>query len=363
MKKYDLIIIGGGPAGLRAALEAASHQVKTLIIERSHELGGQLLKQTHKFFGSALQYASVRGFDIAKKLIEEVRSHKDYIDVVTDTTVIAFYPDKVITTLHIEKYDKYTADAFIIATGASEKYLAFENNDLPGIYGAGAVQTLMNQYGVMPGKQVVMVGSGNIGLIVSYQLIQAGVKVACIIEASNKIGGYAVHASKIRRLGIPIYTSRTIKRAEGTSKIERVETIGLDSSWKQIPGTEISFEADTLCISVGLSPMHQLLSMVGITMKYIKELGGKVPVTDNTHQTSMKGVFVCGDVSGIEEASSAMVEGSLSGIYASIYLNKPKLDDDSRLHELHQQLDSLRNGPFGVKTRIGMEKLGREDHA
>ncbi|MGD9910365.1 MAG: NAD(P)/FAD-dependent oxidoreductase [Candidatus Izemoplasmatales bacterium] len=363
MKKYDLIIVGGGPAGLRAALEAASHEVKTLIIERSHELGGQLLKQTHKFFGSALQFASVRGFDIAKILIDKVSSNHQYIDVLTDTTVIAFYPDRVITTLRFDKYEKYTADAFIIATGASEKYLAFENNDLPGIYGAGAVQTLMNQYGVMPGKKVVMVGSGNIGLIVSYQLVQAGVKVMCIIEASSQIGGYSVHASKIRRLGIPIYTSRTIKRAEGTSKIERVETIGLDRTWAQIPGTEMSFDADTLCISVGLSPMHQLLSMVGIKMKYIKELGGKVPVIDETHQTSMKGVYVCGDVSGIEEASSAMVEGSLTGIYASIYLNKPGQDDEAKLIELHQQLDSLRNGPFGAKTRIGMEKLGREDHA
>jgi len=363
MKKYELIIIGGGPAGLRAAIEAANHQVKTLLIERSHELGGQLIKQTHKFFGSKLQYASKRGFDIAKILVDQVLSLHQYIEIMTDTTVVALYPDKVITTLHFDQYQKFTSDAYIIATGASEKYLAFKNNDLPGIYGAGAVQTLMNQYGVMPGKKVVMVGSGNIGLIVSYQLVQAGVEVLAIIEASNKIGGYAVHASKIRRLGIPILTSRTVKRAMGKDRLESVETIGLDEHWNEIPGSEMIYTTDTLCISVGLSPMHQLLSMSGVQMKYIKELGGKVPIVNHHHETSISGVFVCGDVSGIEEASSAMVEGSLSGIYASNYLGKSLASDNELQDNLHLQLESLRNGPFGVKTKIGLEKLGRENHA
>lgn len=121
------------------------------------------------------------------------------------------YPDYMITVYRENQYLKYKASSIIIATGASEKFLAFENNDLPGIYGAGAVQTLMNQYGIMPAQEVVMVGSGNIGLIVSYQLIQAGVKVKAVLEASSHIGGYLVHAAKLVRLGVPILTRTTVK--------------------------------------------------------------------------------------------------------------------------------------------------------
>ena len=125
--------------------------------------------------------------------------------------------------LHDDKYIKVQSKAIVIATGASEKVLAFPNNDLPGIYGAGAVQTLMNVNGVLPGTDVVMVGSGNIGLIVSYQLMQAGVNVKCVIEASDKIGGYKVHASKLKRLGVDILTSHSVKRAFGTECLESIE--------------------------------------------------------------------------------------------------------------------------------------------
>jgi sarcosine oxidase, subunit alpha len=126
----------------------------------------------------------------------------------------------------------------IIATGASEKFLGFPNNDLPGIYGAGAVQTLMNVYGVKPGNNVLMVGAGNIGLIVSYQLMQAGVNVEGIVEAAPRIGGYLVHASKIRRMGVPIYTSHTVKEAHGTDTLTGATIIQLDETWQPIPGTE-----------------------------------------------------------------------------------------------------------------------------
>src|SRR5690606_3786622 len=128
------------------------------------------------------------------------------IDIKLNATVLGIYEDGVVTLEEDDKYFKVKPKSIIVSTGASEKTLAFPNNDLPGIYGAGAVQTLMNVYGIKPGNKVLMVGSGNIGLIVSYQLTQAGVKVAGIVEASSNIGGYLVHASKIRRLGIPIYT-------------------------------------------------------------------------------------------------------------------------------------------------------------
>ncbi|MBN2300386.1 MAG: FAD-dependent oxidoreductase [Acholeplasmataceae bacterium] len=356
MIKRDLIIIGGGPSGLCAAKTALESGLSVSIIERSPDVGGQLVKQTHKFFGSKEQYAKTRGFDIAKKLISDLENYSN-LEIMTNATVVGLYKDKVLTILHNHKYIRYHADSIIVATGASEKFLSFENNDLPGIYGAGAVQTLMNLYGVLPGKEVVMVGSGNIGLIVSYQLLQAGVKVKAILEAAPTIGGYKVHASKITRLGVPILTSTTVKRALGNEAIEAIETVSLDENWQEISYTTQKIDVDALCISVGLTPMHQLLSMAGVKTKFVPELGGYVPIIDETHQTTTDSIFVCGDVVGIEEASSAMMEGYLTGLFVSRHVNKshPRLDELIAYYK--NQLDMLRNGPFGVKTKIGLTKL------
>lgn len=362
MKKYSLVIIGGGPAGLSAAKVAAEAGLSSLIIERDYKLGGQLVKQTHMFFGSEKQYAKTRGINIAQILINDVLQHQDKIEIMKNTSVVGLYPDKVLTILQDEKYSKIAFDALIVATGASEKFLAFENNDLPGIYGAGAVQTLMNVHGVLPGEKVVMIGSGNIGLIVSYQLLQAGVNVVKVLEAAPTIGGYKVHASKLKRLGVDILTRHSIKKAIGKDKLEKIVISKLDDNWNFIEGTETEIETDALCISVGLSPMGNLLSMIGAEMKYISKLGGLVPVIDHHHETTIKNVYVAGDVCGVEEASSAIVEGYLTGLLVSERLGfkHPKYDD--LYEDFSKQLYNLRSGPFGVRTLEGLAELRGETH-
>jgi len=235
MKTTHIAIVGGGPAGLCAAISAASSGAKVTVIERSDRLGGQLVKQTHMFFGSEKQYASTRGIDIPNILLNELEKYKNNIEIIRNTNVVGLYEDGILTLLeNEEKYYKIKPSAVIVATGASEKFLAFENNDLPGIYGAGAVQTLMNVYGVRPGNKVLMVGAGNIGLIVSYQLMQAGVHVEAIIDAAPKIGGYHVHASKIRRMGIPIMTRHTVIKAIGHDFLEKAVICQLDDKWNPI---------------------------------------------------------------------------------------------------------------------------------
>ena len=362
MLSKDLVIIGGGPAGLCAAINAANAGVSSLIIDRNPMLGGQLIKQTHMFFGSEKQYAKTRGIDIAKRLIKEVEENP-LIEVWKNSTVVGLYSDKVITVLKEEEYLKIQTKAIVVATGASEKSLAFENNDLPGIYGAGAVQTLMNVYGVKPGNKILMVGSGNIGLIVSYQLMQAGVKVLGVIEAAGNIGGFKVHASKLRRYGVPIYTNTTIKRAIGKDKVEQVETVKLNDKWEMIAGSEEIFDVDALCIAVGLTPMTSLLSMIECDMKYVSELGGVVPVLSSDNETSISGIFACGDASSVEEASSAIVEGKLVGLVASKYLGGIHPEYEKLKQEYLADLDNLRSGPFGEKIRVGYQKLGGPNHA
>lgn len=354
MIKTDIVVVGGGPAGLCSAIEAAKTGANIILIERSDILGGQLTKQTHKFFGSKQQYAATRGIDIAKIFINEINSYKN-ITVWTNATVIGRYEDGVLTVEKGQKYEKIVPKAIVIATGASEKFLPFKNNDLPGIYGAGAVQTLMNLYGVVPASEVVMVGAGNIGLIVSYQLMQAGVKVKAILCTGPVIGGYLVHASKVRRMGVPIMTSTTVERANGTDRLESVTLIKLDENRKRIEGSQFDIKCDNLCISVGLSPLCELFWQAGCDMRYIASLGGYVPSRNKHLQTSIPQIFVAGDAAGVEEASAAMVEGRIAGLSAAKYLGFN--EDKKALDNYFSQLESLRSGDAGIKIRDGLSKI------
>ncbi len=358
MKMTDIAIIGGGPAGLSAAIYAASLGVKITLIDDGLELGGQLIKQTHKFFGSEKQFAGIRGIEIAKKMIQDIKEY-DNVEVIANATVTGYYEDDVITIVqgvNGDIFKKLKANRIILATGASENMLPFVNNDLPGVYGAGAVQTLMNLYGVVPGNNILMVGAGNIGLIVSYQLLQAGIKVAAIVEALPNIGGYLVHASKIRRLGVPIYTSHTLKEVYGTDCVEKVVISEINKDFEFLPGTEKELKVDTICLAVGLSPLSDLLWQAGCQMEYIPELCGYVVLRDDNMKTTKDQIYIAGDVAGIEEASSAMLEGQIAGLNAAVSLGY-KCDNYKKQDEkLKAELKELRDNPLSEKIKIGIEK-------
>lgn len=361
MKETDLLIIGGGPAGLCAAGMAAECGARVLVLERNPKMGGQLVKQTHMFFGSEKQHASTRGIDIADMLLKKLAAFEN-AELMASATAVGLYEDGVCTALYKEEnYFKIKPRAVLAATGAYERPLAFPNNDLPGIYGAGAVQTLMNVYGVKPGARALMVGAGNIGLIVSYQLMQAGVKVVAILDAAPKIGGYLVHASKVARMGVPILTSHTVKRAIGETELRAAEIAAVDENFRPIPGTEQTFEIDTMCVAVGLSPLTELLEMRGCEMRYVPQLGGSVPQRNEFYETSIENVFVAGDASGIEEASAAMVEGSLAGLCASAKLGFVHPHYALLCKELNEQLAVLRSGPTGKHIRDGVETVVRKE--
>lgn len=350
--------MGGGPAGLSAAIEAARAGAKVLIIDDGLRLGGQLIKQTHKFFGSKEEYAGTRGFRIADLLLEELERYKDKVEAIIDTTVTGYYSDDGVfgALTGEEKYFKVKPKKTIVATGAYERTIPVPNCDLPGVYGAGAVQTLMNVYGVKPGEKALMVGAGNIGLIISYQLAQAGVKVQAVVEAMPKIGGYLVHASKIRRIGIPIYTSHTIKEIHGKEHVEGATIVQVDERWEPIPKTEKYIEADLICLAVGLSPLIELLWQAGCEMKYVPELGGYVPIRNREMRTSHPDFYVAGDAAAIEEASTAMIEGRIAGLCAAASLGYKVPDFEERFNKFWSQLDSLRRGPITEKIRQGLPK-------
>ncbi|MBN1155609.1 FAD-dependent oxidoreductase [candidate division KSB1 bacterium] len=350
-RETDIAIVGAGPAGLSAAIYAARLGARVMVMDENYLVGGQLIKQTHMFFGSKDHYAKTRGIDIGTLLRQQCDELA--IEILTECSVIGYYHPHELAMVHKRKLNHVKAKAVIIATGASENMLTFPGNDLPGVYGAGAIQTLMNVYKVKPAERVLMVGAGNIGVIVSYQLLQAGVDVVAVVEATPKIGAYQVHASKLVRCGVPILTSHSIVKAYGNESVEGAVVAQLDNKWNIIPGTERDVAIDTICLSVGLNPASEILDQAGCRMLYIPELGGQVAVIDRNMETSVSGLYVAGDVSGIEEASSAMLEGRLAGVAAvqSLHGSSPQIE--KLKHEIQSGLDALRTGPFGEKTRIG----------
>ncbi len=347
-KRYDLIVVGAGPAGLSAAIEAAKNGLKPIVFDENAKPGGQLFKQIHKFFGSKEHKAKIRGFNIGEELLKEAAENG--VEVVLNATVVGLYGEKEVTVRIGEEIKHFKGDSILVATGASENMVTFKGWTTPGVIGAGAAQTMMNLHHIMPGKRVLMLGSGNVGLVVSYQLMQAGCEVVALVDAAPRIGGYGVHAAKIARCGVPFYLSHTIVEVKGTNAVESVTIASVDDKFQFIPGTEKTFDVDTVCVAVGLSPMSQLLKQAGCKMKDTP--GGYIPECDALGATSIPGIYAAGDVAGIEEASSAMIEGRISGAVIANYLGY--LEEDAlkeRITELEKALDSLRKGMFAPENR------------
>jgi len=356
----DLVVVGGGPAGLSAAIVAASLGVDVYLVDENPKAGGQLIKQTHKFFGSKDNYAGVRGIEIAKILLKELG--KFNVKWVLNASVVGYYGNKKPTLAIVQgnrKLIEVTTRNIIVATGAQENMLPFPNNDLPGVYGAGGVQTLMNVFGVKPGNEALIVGAGNVGLIVGYQLIQAGVNVKMVVEAMSKIGGYLVHASKLRRLGVPILTRHSISAAKGKDHVEGAIIVELDEKWQPIEGSEQEIEVDLICLAVGLTPSSELLFQAGCQKAYVPELGGPVAIHNEDLETTIDGMYLAGDVSGIEEASTAMMEGRIAGANVAIEFGKEKGKAEKLKEDSFKHLRSLRESPFSERVLKGKEKVWR----
>jgi len=352
----ESVIIGGGPAGLAAAIVIAKAGGKVLVIDENKRPGGQLFKQIHKFFGSKAHNAGIRGVDIGRQLLNDTRECG--VEVWLDAAAVGIFPDKQIAVLKDGGTIQVSAKKILISTGASENAICFPGWTLPGVMGAGAAQTMINVNRVLPGKRVLMIGSGNVGVIVAYQLLQAGAEVAAIVEALPAIGAYGVHASKLRRAGVPLYLNHTIIRAEGGGRVESTVIAGLDDKGKPVNGTEKKIDVDVVCIAAGLRPLTEIAWMSGVKHDYVPELGGFMPLHNDDMETDIPGIYVAGDSAGVEEANTAMDEGRLAGaaMAASLgYIAGEKAEEMKT--EIRSRLLALRQGPFGekrlaAKTRI-----------
>lgn len=357
MIEKEVVIVGGGPAGLAASIELAKTDAEVALIDENLKLGGQLPKQTHKFFGSKEHFAGVRGFEIADKLITQAR--EGAVHFLLDGAIYAIYESHVLAVKVDNSTELIKPRKIIFATGASEKVINFPGWTLPGVMGAGAVQTFVNQHRVLPGREFVIVGSGNVGTIVAYQLLQAGAKVNALVEAAPEIGGYYVHANKALRFGsIPIYTSHTIKEANGSDCVESITIVKVDENWEPVAGTEKEIPTDVVCLAVGLRPRTRLTSLANCKSTYSSALGGRVPLHSEDMNTFQSDIYVAGDLAGVEEASIAIEEGRLAGVSVASSLGYIEPDRaDKRKVEIKDRLSSLRGGPYGRARAKAKERI------
>jgi NADPH-dependent 2,4-dienoyl-CoA reductase/sulfur reductase-like enzyme/Fe-S-cluster-containing hydrogenase component 2/bacterioferritin-associated ferredoxin len=300
--KVAALILGGGPAGLSAAIELGACGLPALLVDDKAQLGGKLVLQTHRFFGSASAvYAGTRGIEIARKLADQVAQQAG-IEVWRNTTALAVFSDGKVGIQHGDTYVLVQPEVLVVATGARERSLVFPGNTLPGVYGAGAFQTLVNRDLIRAAQRLFIVGGGNVGLIAGYHARQAGIEVVGLVEAMPECGGYRVHRDKLARLGIPIYTSHTVINASGEEHVTAITIAQIDDTFQPVPGTARTFACDTVLIAVGLEPVDVFTS---------KARSYGMPVFD------------AGDAQEIAEASAAIFTGKIAGRRAAQALGKP----------------------------------------
>ena len=292
---HDIIIIGGGPAGLAAAWEAWNQGVRDiLLIERDRQLGGILNQCIHNGFGLHRFKEELTGPEYAAKYIDLLR--ETGVKVKSDTMVIHLTDDKQVHCVSSQGYEVLEARAVILAMGCRERTrgaISIPGSRACGVFTAGAAQRYLNIDGLLVGKRVVILGSGDIGLIMARRMTLEGARVLAVVELmpySNGLNRNIVQC--LEDFDIPLYLSHTVTDVIGQGRIEQVVVSRVDENKSPIPGTEITFDCDTLLLSVGLIPENELSREAGVELD--RRTNG--PVVDENMQTSLPGVFACGNV-------------------------------------------------------------------
>ncbi|ACJ15689.1 NADH oxidase [Thermococcus onnurineus NA1] len=323
MLNYDVVVIGGGPAGMAAAVRAKELGLKVLLLDDNDYLGGILPQCIHPGFGLHYFKEELTGPEFAarfaKRLVElgvdyrtaaRVLEIKNYSDL--EKVVVFSSPSGA--------YQVWTK-TIIYAAGARERH-AFEIGIVgdrgAGIYTAGEAQTLMDIYGVMLGKEIVIVGSGDVGLIMARRFALEGAKVKAVIELMPYPGGLARNIMILRDFDIPLYLSHKVVEVRGKERVERVKIVKVDENLREIPGTEFWIEADTLIISAGLVPSVKLLTAIGVEID--PTTGG--PVVNDLFETSVPGIFAAGNSVIINDLVDYVAEqGELAAEGAKLFID------------------------------------------
>jgi NADPH-dependent 2,4-dienoyl-CoA reductase/sulfur reductase-like enzyme len=317
-RKYDVAVIGAGPAGVAAALSAGKEGArKVLIIERDHKLGGILQQCIHPGFGLKYFNEELTGPEYMERFIEKALGAG--IDILCDTMVLSINGGReIICTNSIDGLVNVKAGAICLAMGCRERTrgaLRIPGTRPAGVFTAGAAQRLINMQGHMVGKKIVILGSGDIGMIMARRLTLEGAKVEAVAEILPYVSGLT--RNKVQCLddfGIPLYLSHTVVDITGRNRVEKVKIAGVDGEFRAVPGTEREIECDTLLLSVGLIPENELTRMANVAISPLTQ----GPVVNERMETSVPGIFASGNVVHVNDlVDNVTYESETAGKYAA----------------------------------------------
>lgn len=311
-RSTDLTIVGGGPAGLSAAIEAARLGVTVTLIDDQPTLGGHLRTQICTY-ESPPEYSGRRGFEIATHLAHLVQ-RSEGIDLFSHATAFGLYEGNLLGVLKGRRLIELRTKGLIVATGVYEHPLVFENNDLPGIVLGSGVQRLMHLYGVIPGRRALVVTSNDFGLRVACDLLEAGVAVEAVVDARLHLPDPLAEVQRLKSAGVPLFQSHTIKAAKGRKHVTGAVVTAINRAGELVGGSERDFTCDLICVSTGFEPASALLSQSGCRLGYDAALGEFVV------KELAPSVYAAGDVTGTHDLPGILLEGRIAGIQAALSL-------------------------------------------
>ena len=341
----DVAVVGGGPAGLVAATVAAQAGASVVVFERDEWVGGRLGIQSQPLQGPSTIFSGVNGFQHCQRLRDAAGGVGVRVTLGVEVTTVS--PDvddpvKYRLTMRARTDDEaeLMASSVVLATGSDEPRPSFPGADLVGVMLAGDAQVALNVRGQRLGGRVVMAGSDNAGLLIAQNLLDAGAKIVAVVEESPRVVGREFNAAPLRRAGVEMLASTRVVSAIGSLRMERVHVMQATEHGADRPR---QLEADTLCIAWSRLPQSELAEQAGCPTVCLDTLGGPVPVHALNMATPVPGLFVCGDLSGVESGAVAMESGRLAGLGAAAHLGLRHPDG--------QALEKLARGRLGYLRR------------